>query len=152
MKLNDGAVTVFLNTCGKADDVSGELKAFLDFMMGKTSSDPFIRRLEERLIVAKQNAKWRRNYMLLLLHDWETRNEARNEALAEGRAEGLTEGRAEGLAEGRAEGRATGLAEGLSIGKEQGRAEVLSAAIEFMKSAGMSEETINSLRNAVLKS
>ena len=36
LKLNDGAVTIFLNTQRKIDDISGELKAFLDFMRGES--------------------------------------------------------------------------------------------------------------------
>ena len=47
LKLNDGAVTIFLNARGKSDDINGELKAFLDFMLGKASGDPFVMRLAE---------------------------------------------------------------------------------------------------------
>ena len=79
LNLNDGAVTIFLNTQGKADDISGELKAFLDFMTGKTSSDPFVVELEKRMKVAKLNAKWRRVYMSHKLHDWEIHSEGREE-------------------------------------------------------------------------
>ena len=75
LKLNDGAFTIFLNARGKADDISTELKAFLDFMLGKTSSDPFVKKLEERLNEAKQNAEWRRDYMLMLMEKQETFNE-----------------------------------------------------------------------------
>ncbi|MBR4195664.1 MAG: Rpn family recombination-promoting nuclease/putative transposase [Synergistaceae bacterium] len=127
LKLNDGAVTIFLNTQGKTDDISGELKAFLDFMTGKAGGDPFVRELEERMKVAKLNAKWRRVYMFQMLHDWEIRSESINQGLEEGRAKGL----AEGLAEG--------------------RSEMFNAVIEFMKSEGMSSEQIDRLRNAVYK-
>ena len=91
LKLNDGAVTIFLNTQGKIDDISGELKAFLDFMTGKASKDPFVIELEERVKIAKLNAKWRRIYMLQMLYEREKINEGR----AEGRAEGRREGREE---------------------------------------------------------
>lgn len=93
LKLNDGAVTIFLNTRGKFDDISGELKAFLDFMMGKASRDPFVMELEERVKIAKLNAKWRRVYMRQTLYEWGKINEGR----AEGRAEGRSEGRSEML-------------------------------------------------------
>ena len=71
LRLNDGAFTIFLNTEGKINDVSPELKAFLDFMKGKTSEDSFIKELEKRLNEAKQNVGWRKNYMLLLTREEE---------------------------------------------------------------------------------
>lgn len=87
LKLNDGAVTIFLNTRGKSDDISGELKAFLDFMMGKASRDPFVMELEERVKIAKLNAKWRRVYMRQMLYEWEKINEGREKGREEGRRE-----------------------------------------------------------------
>ena len=130
LKLNDGAVTVFLNAKGKADDINGELKAFLDLMIGKSVSndDPFIRRIEDQMKIAMQSAEWRRDYMLQLLHDIEERNEGR----AEGRAEGREEGRAEGFA--------------------AGRADVLNKAIALLQAKGISDEEIDIFRNSILQS
>ena len=76
LNLDDGAVTIFLNAYGKSDDINGELKAFLDFMLGKTSGDPFIERLSEQMSIAKLNAKWRRVYMRNMLHERELQAEA----------------------------------------------------------------------------
>ncbi len=42
IKLNDGAYTIFLTPKGTADDVNPELKAFLDFVAGKSSDDCLI--------------------------------------------------------------------------------------------------------------
>ena len=85
-------------------------------MLGKTSDDPFIKKLENRLKEAKGNAEWRREYMLLLLREQEK------------------------------------YSEGVAVGEERGRSETLSAAIEFMRSSGMSSEQINKFRASVLKS
>lgn len=75
LKLDDGTITIFLNAQSKSEDMSVELRTFLDFMLGKSSDDPFIKKLEKRLKEAKQNAKWRRDYMLLLMRDQEKFNE-----------------------------------------------------------------------------
>ncbi len=83
LKLNDGAYTVFLNTEGTRDDISQELKAFLDFIVGRKSADPFVTKLEHSLYEAKQNAIWRREYMLLLTRE--------QEKFAEGKDKGLQE-------------------------------------------------------------
>ena len=85
LELNDGAITIFLNAKGTMDDVSPELRAFLDFVMGKTSDDPFIKKLEKALDAAKKNSRWRREYMMWLMRD--------QEKIEEGRIEGRREGR-----------------------------------------------------------
>ncbi len=69
--LGDGAVRIFLNADGKLDDVSRELKAFLDYVAGKESEDSFVRKLEEAVKAAKKNREWRHEYMTLLMRDQE---------------------------------------------------------------------------------
>ena len=122
LRLDDGAVTVFLNAKGKADDVSSELKAFLDFMMGKLSDDPFIMELEHQLWEAKQDTIFRRDNMLLLTRE----EEARGEGLAAGHAKGLEEGRAKGLEEG------------ISIGEKRGRENMIRTVMDRLLARGMS--------------
>ena len=69
--LEDGAVKIFLNADGKQDDVSKELKAFLDYVAGKESEDNFVQRLAEAVKEAKKNREWRHEYMTLLMRDQE---------------------------------------------------------------------------------
>lgn len=67
------------------DDVSPELKTFLDFV-GKNKvadGDSFIKTLDEKIKEAKHNTKWRYEYMLLLTRE--------DEKFAEGRAGGIKE-------------------------------------------------------------
>jgi len=90
--LEDGAAKIFLNADGIADDVSPELKAFLDYVAGKKSEDTFVQKLDEALKEAKKNRKWRHEYMTLLMRDQENREQGREEGREEGRAEGRKEG------------------------------------------------------------
>ena len=61
--LGDRAYTVYLNTKGKLNDVSPELKRFLDFLgKNKVSDDSFIRLLDERVKEAKENTEWRSEF------------------------------------------------------------------------------------------
>lgn len=53
------------------DDVSKELKAFLDYVARKKSEDSFVKRLEEAVKEAKKNREWRHEYMTLLMRDQE---------------------------------------------------------------------------------
>ena len=71
ISLGDSAVKIFLNADGKMNDVSRELKAFLDYVAGKKSEDAFVNKLEEAVKAAKKNREWRREYMTLLMRDQE---------------------------------------------------------------------------------
>lgn len=57
--LNDGAKKVFLNADGKNGAVSGELKAFLDYVAGRPSEDIFVKKLKRAVENAKKNREWR---------------------------------------------------------------------------------------------
>ena len=52
--------------------------------------------------------------------------------------------------EGRSEGRIEGRSEGIAIGEARGQERTVNAAIDFMRSNGMSNEQINAFRNSVL--
>ena len=73
-----------------------------------------------QVIIARQNAEWRREYM-----DWKM-------TLLNERIKGREEGRAEGIEQGREEGRAEGI--------EQGRTEQLVESIKNLMSAGFDFE------------
>ena len=53
IRLGDGAVKVFLNSESGMEDVSRELRAFLDYVAGRKSEDSFVMRLEEAVKEAK---------------------------------------------------------------------------------------------------
>ena len=92
--LGDGAYTVFLNTKGIEEDVSPELKRFLDFVgKNEVSEDSFIERLDEKVKEAKANTEWRREYMMLLTIEEEKFAEGRNLGREEGIVEGEQRGR-----------------------------------------------------------
>lgn len=93
LTLDDDAVKIILSTKGTMDDVSPEMKRILDYIDGKGASDKFTEELEEAVRSARQNERWRLDYMTL---EYEYRQRY---------LEGKEEGRAEGREEGRAEGR-----------------------------------------------
>ena len=117
LMLGDGTTTIFLNTKGKADDISPELKSFLELVRGKSSEDEFVKRLESRLRYAKQNSKWRQIYMLTKFD--------RNEYIEEGIERGIKLGIEQGLEQGRAEG--------IAIGEKLGREKVIQNFLNVMR-------------------
>ena len=50
------------------DDVSPELKAFLDDVAGKKPADPFVDELEEAVENARKNREWRHDDMTLQMN------------------------------------------------------------------------------------
>ena len=89
IELNDGAYTVFLNTKGKLEDVSPELKNFLNFVDKNkvADGDSFIKTLDEKIKDAKHNVAWRDEYMLLLTRE----DEKFAEGIQKGRIDGIKE-------------------------------------------------------------
>ena len=69
--MGDEAVKIFLNANGTMDDVSRELKAFLDYVAGQKPEDSYVEKLEEAVQEAKKNREWRHEYMTLLMRDQE---------------------------------------------------------------------------------
>ena len=103
LSLEDGVTRVVLNAAGSRGEVSGELKDFLNLVKGNITcpAGSFADRVQDQVIIARQNAEWRREYM-----DWKMT--LLNERI-KGREEGRKEGREEGRKEGREEGREEGL-------------------------------------------
>lgn len=80
--LEDGTERIFLNTEGKIEDISEELKAFLDYVAGRASNGLFIKKLEAAVKDAKQDREWRRQVMTLLMRDQENQEKGREEGEA----------------------------------------------------------------------
>ena len=85
LSLGDGTKKIFLNASGEKGDVSPQLKAFLDYVAGRSSEDEFVKELEEAVREAKRNREWRHEYMTLLMRDQENREIGREEGREEGR-------------------------------------------------------------------
>ena len=91
LPLGDDTTKIILNTKGTLDDVSPEMKRLLDYVDGKGVSDTFTRDLEEAVQSARQNEKWRLDYMTL--------QQEYRERFQEGKVEGIKEGKIEGKIE-----------------------------------------------------
>lgn len=77
--LGDETTKVFINADGTADDVSQEMKEFLDYLQGKGTQSDFTRRIADEVSKARVHEEWRVEYMSLLLRDQEMRTEGRDE-------------------------------------------------------------------------
>ena len=93
VSLHDGTTKIFLNAYGMMDDVSEELKAFLDYVAGRDSDDVFVQKLEEALEDAKRNREWRHEYMTLLMRDQENLEKGMEKGMEKGLKKGMKKGK-----------------------------------------------------------
>ena len=80
----DGAVKVFLSTKGNIEDVSSDVKAFLNYVDGIISSDDFVQEIDQEIKVVKTIEKERRGYMTYAMKMQEERKEGIKEGIKEG--------------------------------------------------------------------
>ena len=85
--LDDGAVKIFLSTKGTADDISDEIKNFLNYVDNGTISGYFVKQLDNAVNSVKINEKARLDFMTYQM------------ALLESKLEGEAKGREETLLE-----------------------------------------------------
>lgn len=69
ISMGDETTKIFLNSDSIMNDVSEELKAFLDYVAGKNTNNTFVKEPDNAVREAKQNRKWRHEYMTLLMRD-----------------------------------------------------------------------------------
>ena len=96
ISLGDETSKIFLNAKGIQNDVSRELKDFLDYVAGKESEDSFVKKLKAAVSEAKKNRKWRSEYMTLLMRDQEN--------IEKGMAQGMEKGLEKGMEQGKVYG------------------------------------------------
>lgn len=91
LELGDGADKIFLNSHGTVDDISRELRNFLDLVNGKAPADSYCKQVADKVDEAKNNKKVKRMFMNVNLKQmaevWEASEKARNEGHALGVAE-----------------------------------------------------------------
>ncbi|MBO6310717.1 MAG: Rpn family recombination-promoting nuclease/putative transposase [Oribacterium sp.] len=71
LEMGDGTTRIVLNATGTKDDISPKLKAFLSYVAGNAVEDEYVKKLDEAVQKARQNKKWRREYMVINMRDLE---------------------------------------------------------------------------------
>ena len=63
LELDDKTTKVFVNSTGTADDVTPDVKAFLDYVNGVISDDAFVREIDDEILRVKEIEEERVRYM-----------------------------------------------------------------------------------------
>ena len=88
LKLDYETRKIFLCAGGTADDVSDDMKDFLDWLIGKQGKSELVKALDNAVQKARDHEEWRLEYMTLLMRDQEMIRRGREEGLQEGLKEG----------------------------------------------------------------
>ncbi|MDO5572634.1 MAG: Rpn family recombination-promoting nuclease/putative transposase [bacterium] len=83
LQLKDEAEKIFLCAGGTAEDVSSDMKAFLDYLTKKEATDEFTKRLDHAVVQVREHEEWRLEYMTLYMRDRENREIGREEGREE---------------------------------------------------------------------
>ena len=98
LKFGDETVKLLLNTRGKMDDISSDLRAFLAYVenttdeFAETTDSQLVRDLQQRVKAIKDSRKFQDEYMTQYMREQEIHDEAYASGLAEGHASGFAEG------------------------------------------------------------
>ena len=87
IQLNDGATKIFLSTKGTVDDVSPNLRAFLDYVDCGIINGDFVQKLDEAVQLVKSNRKAMKEFMTYEM----SLLEREQQGLLRGKEEGRTE-------------------------------------------------------------
>ena len=85
LELNDGTTKVFLCSDGQLDDVTPDIKAFLDYIKGLPTNDEFVNSIDHFIKEIKIKEEERVSYMTFAMKIQEAHDEGRAEGRAEGR-------------------------------------------------------------------
>lgn len=83
LTLRDGTVKIFLNAKGTADDVSDDIKAFLDYVNGILTNNAFVQEVEQEIAKIKQTEQERVRYMTYELKMRDMLKEGREQSRVE---------------------------------------------------------------------
>ena len=95
LKWRNKVTKIVLNAVGERDDVSSDVKAFLDYVAGHQVNNKFVKELDETVRQVKTSEKWRLEYVTYELALQEREEQGEKRGRKEGRKEGLEEGRKE---------------------------------------------------------
>lgn len=85
LALRDETRKIFLNSKGDVSEASENMKAFLSYLNGNISDNPFVIRLDSAVHKARTNQEWRREYMKLLQRDKENFERGVTRGIQQGR-------------------------------------------------------------------
>ena len=121
----NGRYNIYLNTKGKKDDISFDLKEMFKYINGGTDTigmktkSKLVKTIDKYVQEFNSNYTWRQGAMTIDMLIRENYDQGKDEGYKDGCAQGVSQGLAEGISQGLAEGKAKGLQEGRAEARAQ---------------------------------
>lgn len=88
LELGDDTTKLLVNPYSERNELTADMQAFLDYLLGKIDDDnAFVREVEKEVAASKSHEEWRVEYMGLYMRDWDNFRDGK----AEGKAEDILE-------------------------------------------------------------
>ena len=113
---DDKSTKVIYNATSYAKEKDSQIRAFLQYLCNRSSTDDFTNKIDQRVENFKLSERFKGDYMFVKLHEWEMKEKAKKE----GYEEGFESGREKGIQVGIQLGIEQGIQQGIEQGIEQG--------------------------------
>ena len=127
---DDKSIKVIYNANSYEREDDPQIKAFLQYLSNRKSTDEFTDKLDKQVEQMKISEKFKGDYMFVKLHEWEMMEKAKKEGFEIGKAQGFEIGKSQGLEQGITKGIEQGIQQGIEQGIEQASIQV---AKKFIK-------------------
>ena len=105
---DDKSTKVIYNATSYAKEKDSQIRAFLQYLCNRSSTDDFTNKIDQRVEHFKLSERFKGDYMFVKLHEWEMKEKAKKE----GYEEGFESGREKGIQVGIQQGIQKGISEG----------------------------------------
>ena len=144
----NGRYNIYLNTKGKKDDISFDLKEMFKYINGGTDTigmktkSKLVKTIDKYVQEFNSNDTWRQGAMTIDMLIRENYDQGKDEGYKDGFAQGVSQGLAEGISQGISQGLSQGLAEGKAEGLKEGKAQTQIQIVKNMHSMDLPLEKI----------
>ena len=132
---DDKSTKVIYNATSYAKEKDSQIRAFLQYLCNRSSTDDFTNKIDKRVEHFKLSERFKGDYMFVKLHEWEMKEKAKKEGYEEGfesgREKGIQVGIQQGIQQGIEQGIERGIQQGISEGAEQTKIETAKNAIKM---------------------
>ena len=149
----NGRYNIYLNTKGKKDDISFDLKEMFKYINGGTDTigmktkSKLVKTIDKYVQEFNSNDTWRQGAMTIDMLIRENYDQGKDEDYKDGFAQGVSQGLAEGISQDISQGISQGLAEGKARDLKEGKAEGLKEGkVEGLKE-GKAQTQIQIVKN-----
>jgi len=120
---DDKSTKVIYNATSYAKEKDSQIRAFLQYLCNRSSTDDFTNKIDQRVEHFKLSERFKGDYMFVKLHEWEMKEKAKKEGYEEGFESGREKGIQVGIQQGIEQGIEQGIAQGIERGIQKGISE-----------------------------